>query len=335
MPNLALIPYFTDSYEVHYIGSVGGVEKELVASLPSVIYHEIPCVKLRRSLTLKNLRVPFALLKSVKEAKALLRQIAPTLIFSKGGFVGLPVALASGDIPLILHESDSSLGLANKLALRKARTLLTAFDTIKHPKAVCVGAPLRAELFRSNPDLARKRLGIEGITRPVLLFVGGSMGAKSLNDFVFSALPILTQSYCVLHLTGKNETRKVSSENYISMPFCAQIADLYAISDYVVTRGGANALFELAALSKPCVCVPLSKATRGDQIVNADYFAQKGALIAMDERGLTPRALLAALDKLKADRADYVSAMRAVKADGTQAVVSILGEIMRDSANTH
>lgn len=331
IPNLALIPYFQNDFDVHYIGSKKGMEKDLIAHLSIVTYHEIDCIKLRRSLSIKNLAIPFVLYKSVKQARSILREINPSAIFSKGGFVGLPVALACSSYPLIIHESDCTCGLANKLALKNARLLLTAFDCIKHEKALCVGAPIRQSIFQGNKTRALKRLGFVDNSKPYLLIFGGSLGAKPLNDFVYTNFSLLVSRYNVIHIVGKNESRKASHKNYRAMPFCDFIEDVFALSSFVITRGGANSLFELTALSKPCVCVPLEKGSRGDQIVNAQYFQSRGAIEVIREKDLSFSSVFSALNKLQNNLSSYLTAMQSIKTDGTMQIVDLLKKIAQNN----
>jgi UDP-N-acetylglucosamine--N-acetylmuramyl-(pentapeptide) pyrophosphoryl-undecaprenol N-acetylglucosamine transferase len=321
MPNVALFPYFTD-YQLHYIGS-NGMEQNILSTYPNVIFHEIPTVKLIRSLSLKNLLIPLKLHSSINSAKRILKKLSPRFVFSKGGYVGLPVSIACKKlkIPLFLHESDKTLGLANKLAKNNAQTLFTAFDTIADKKAVYVGSPIRKEIYKGNAVRALNFLGAQRNTKPFLLFVCGSSGAKSINDFVFNNLSALTEKYNVIHLVGKNEKRIFRKKDYYAIPYANNIEDIYALASYVVTRGGANALSELIALKKLCVCIPLSKATRGDQIENAKYYQDKGALITLSQDDLCLHTLLSALDKLNENREKHLSAMRALRVDGTQSIV--------------
>ena len=324
MPNVALFEHFAD-YKLHYVGS-NGMEKNIISAYPNVTFHEIPSVKLIRSLSLKNLLIPLKLITCVNRAKSVLREISPRFVFSKGGFVGLPVAIACNQlkIPLFLHESDKTLGLANKLAKNNAQMLFTAFDTLKDKKAVYVGSPIRKEIYKGNAVRALNSLCAQKNSKPFLLFVCGSSGAKSINEFVFKNLSLLTEKYNVIHVVGKNENRIFTKKDYYPLPYANNLQDLYALSSFVVTRGGANALSELIALKKPCVCIPLSKATRGDQIENARYYEKKGALVVLDQSNLTTDNLFCALDEINANREKYVSSMRKLKVDGTLAIVETI-----------
>ncbi len=321
MPNVALFPYFND-YNIHYVGSCG-MEKSIISTFSQVAFHEIPCVKLRRSISLENLLIPFKLASSIKQAERILKKLSPRFVFSKGGYVGLPVAIACKrlNIPLFLHESDKTLGLANKLAKNSAEVLFTAFDTLIDKKAVHVGSPIRKDIYKGNAVRALNFLGAEKNSKPFLLFVCGSSGAESINGFVFNNLDALTQKYNVIHVTGKKEKRIYSRKDYYRVPYANNIEDIYALASFVVTRGGANALSELIALKKPCVCIPLSKATRGDQIENARYYESKGALIVLNQEELSLTSLLSALDSLYFNKSKYVMAMSNLQVDGTTAIV--------------
>ncbi len=335
MPNVALFPYF-DNYQLHYIGS-NGMEKNIISSFSNVVFHEIPCVKLTRSLTVKNLLIPLKLLNAVKQAKQVLKEINPVFVFSKGGYVGLPVALACKQlsIPLFLHESDKTLGLANKIALNSAEILFTAFDSLKTAKSLYVGSPIRKEIYNGNAMRALHFLNAEKNNKPFLLIVCGSSGAQSINDFVFDNLNELTKNYNVIHITGKNEKRIYRKKDYYRVAYANKIEDLYALASYVVTRGGANALSELIALKKPCVCIPLSKATRGDQIENAKYYARKGAIISIDQDSLTIHSLLRSLNDLAQNKDSYLVAMKNLKTDGTTAIVENIQKRIEFLAKGH
>ncbi len=321
MPNVALFPYFED-FSIHYIGS-GGIEKNIVSAFDGLTFHEIPCTKLARSLTPENLLIPLKLSQSVKIAKQVLKTISPRFVFSKGGYVGLPVSIAckSLSIPLFLHESDKTLGLANRLALKNAEVLFTSFDTLRCKKALYTGSPIRKRIYLGNAVRALNLLGAERNGKPFLLIVCGSGGAKSINDFVFSSLDALTQKYNVIHLVGKNEKRIIHRKDYYPIAFCDRIEDLYALATTVITRGGANTLCELIALKKPCVCIPLAFSSRGDQIENAEYYESKGALIKLDQKDLSIPLLCSTLNKLEQERDGYVRSMDALSVDGTEKIV--------------
>ena len=325
MPNLALIPRLKAFDEIHYIGSVGGMEEGLVReNAPQVVYHSIPCVKFVRSLSLKNLAIPFGLIKSVNAAKEILKEVQPDVIFSKGGYVGLPVCFAAKRIPVVLHESDLKLGLANKLALSKCDKILTSFET-DLKKAVRTGAPLREEIYRGNRLKALNECGLcEPL--PYLLVTGGSKGAKAINETVFESIDALTERFNVIHLVGKGNANGLKRPGYYQKEFASDMADWLALCDFALCRGGANTLFELAALGVPALIIPLPKTvSRGDQIDNALYFNRHYGTKILFQEDMSKETLIDALDGLKADAAEIKSALsRAQEIDGTRKIAEIL-----------
>ena len=312
MPNLALLPFLRKDFsEIFYIGSKTGTEKTLVknAGLP---YYEIPTCKLRRALTAENLKIPFVLIKSVKESEKLLETLRPDVVFSKGGYVGLPAALACKrlKIPLVCHESDRSMGLSNKIAARSATVTLTAFP-IRAKNMLLVGTPLREELFSVPRSAALSRYGFSG-KKPVLLVVGGSSGALALNRALLRVLPRLTD-FDVLHLTGKKNTLPLPDRaGYVAVPFEEKPEYAYAAADFALSRAGANALFELLALGIPTLAVPLATG-RGDQKENAAFFEKKGALLVLNEQNLDPDVLLFRLLALKKNAAAIRERIRSLQ----------------------
>ena len=315
---LALIDRLKNDFDRFvYIGSHRGMERELVKAYPHVVYYAIDCIKLRRSLSPKNLAIPFVLARGTRQARRILRAEKPDVIFSKGGYVSLPVVRAAGRIPVVLHESDRTMGLANRLARRKATILLSSF-----PLKSCTrtGSPLRPSLYRGSAAAARARFGL---TKPVLLVTGGSLGAARLNACVRNALPVLTRSYDVVHLTGKGKRDpNVIAPGYVQIEYEQDPADLFACADLVITRGGANTLFELAALKKPMLVVPLGTASRGDQIENATYFVSHGLARKLLEPDLTPDTLCAAVRDLALAAPMLRDALSRFDADGTDAVAA-------------
>ncbi len=283
LPNVALIEEILSrgDTEVCYMGSAG-IEKELVARL-KIPYYTISCPKLVRGGGWKalknNLKIPFALRRAVKEAEKGLRLLRPDLVFSKGGFVGLPVVLAAKKlkIPCLAHESDFSAGLANRLCAKKCRFVLTSFPETaeKLPHGKYVGAPIRREILLADRDKARRAWDIPQTAKVVLVFGGGS-GSKILNDALRRQLKTLTKEFIVLHACGKGNEVESSVKNYRQYPFVADMGGAYACADVVVARAGAGTLFEVLALKKPALLIPLEGATRGDQKENADYFLRRG-----------------------------------------------------------
>ena len=283
IPNLALIQdlVLEGKTEVCYMGT-DGIEKGLVTA-EKIPYHTIRCPKLMRSKSLgalkNNLRIPFAFRRAVKQAEEGLRIFQPDLVFSKGGFVALPVVYAAKklNVPCIAHESDFSLGLANRLSVKKCRLLLTSFpETAKGRKrAKYSGAPIRQDLLNADRKKARQTLGIKDGEKVLLVFGGGS-GSQAVNTALRARLHTLTKKYVILHICGKGNEVESTFQNYRQYPFASDMGAMYACADLVISRAGAGTLFELLALKKPSLLIPLEGATRGDQLENAAYFCRRG-----------------------------------------------------------
>lgn len=294
-PNLALIHDLKKEYRVVYVGG-DGLESNLVQR-ENVDYYSVPNVKFDRSISPKgianNLTIPFTLSKCVAKSRKLLLDLKPDLVFSKGGYVALPVVISARrlGIPVICHESDLTLGLCNKIGKLLGAKILTANPKSKDGEYV--GMPLRRELFEGKN--LRKSLSVPNST-PVLLVVGGSSGAKALNDFVYSHIDNLTKKYFVIHVTGKGYPSP-EHKNYYPVEYSDNIPDLYATADVVVSRAGATALYELSALEKRAVFVPLPKtASRGDQLLNADLALEYGGIVVPQEDiSVLPEAIASAL----------------------------------------
>ena len=283
-PHFAILERLKKNFdEVYYIGSHNGIEKGLVEE-KNIPYFSITTTKLKRKLTLSNLKIPFEFAKSVNEAKRILEKLKPSVIFSKGGFVGLPVAVAGNKlgIPVIIHESDKTLGLAHKIASRFAkRTLTTFIETSKTVKnGVFVGAIIREELKNGDRTSALKEYGFKG-EKPILLVTGGSSGAKKINEAVIKNLDGLLSRFDVLHLVGKNNLSFIKKEGYKEVEF-TDMKKAYAVCSLCVSRAGSNTVFELLSLNIPTLLIPLPKAeSRGDQLQNAEYFYNKGLVLRL------------------------------------------------------
>ncbi len=316
-PNIALLDGLrAQGYEIRYIGSYDGIEKSLIEK-EGLPYDGIASGKLRRYLDLKNLSDPFRVGKGYFQALSLLRKYKPDVVFSKGGFVAVPVVLAAQTlrIPTVVHESDMTPGLANKLCIPKAKFVCCSFaDTLKHlpeTKAIFTGLPIRKELLSGN-RLAG--LNFTGLTanKPLLLVVGGSTGSVAVNTAIRGILPELLKEFQVVHLCGKDKLDpSVTAEGYVQYEYIRdELKDLLAAADLVVSRAGANAICELLALRKPNVLIPLSKnASRGDQILNADAFARQGFSAVIEEEDISEDALLSLIRDTYAKRQAYIDAM--------------------------
>ena len=270
-PNLALIPTLKkEGFDIVYVGASNSLEERL-AKEAGIEFHSLPTVKFARGFSVKalsnNLKIPFVLMKSFAKGKKLLKSLNADVIFAKGGFVSLPLMLAHSKIPLICHESDPSLGLANKIGKTMGGKILTSNPATK---GEFVGVPIRDEILNIDKTLARKKLNISP-NDTVLLVVGGSSGARAINQSVKDKLNILTRKYVVVHLYGKDTSfNPKKTDRYIPISYADNMGELYAVADVVLSRAGATALAELSALEKRALFIPLPKGTsRGDQLENA------------------------------------------------------------------
>jgi len=309
-----------------YVGSHTGIEKSL-AKNAKLNYKAISTGKLRRYFSVKNFTDPFRILAGYFEAKKILKAFQPKVVFCAGGFVSVPVGLAAKSlkIPLILNEADATPGLSTKILTRYADTVCTAFP-LKHASAkhVHTGLPLQPHVTKGKKSRGQK---LTNLTRkkPNLLIMGGSLGAQFINDFVTKNLTELTKNYNVIHLTGKGKNPKLENKNYWSAESvsASEIADLYALSDLCLTRAGANSLFELAANSIPMLMIPLPlTASRGDQILNANYFQKAKCGLKLDQERATDQKILNSLEKLKSQK--YAPTL--TSPDGLPAIIKILNK---------
>lgn len=329
MPNINLSKSLHKHFsKIVYIGSSNGIEKELVKSKTDYIFEEITTTKLNRNKIFKNLSIPFKLSKGKSEASKLLKKYKPSIVFSKGGYVGLPVVMAAKKlhIPVVCHESDITMGLANKLAKKYATTICTNFQTtaLKNgKKCVHTGMPLITSNLSKNE--AKQKLGI--ITnKPVLLIVGGSLGAKSINNFVFNNLKTLTQNYYVIHITGKGNKKEISEKDYQQIEFSLDMCTIYRASDFAISRAGANTIIELLSNKILTVFVPLPKgASRGDQVQNAAYLQNNNLAKSITQENLTINTLLSSLSYLKHNQTQIKSAIKNANfEDGTNKIMDII-----------
>lgn len=328
MPALALIPELKRRFgEVHWIGRKEGMEKELVGS--DAVYHGIECPRFDRSQPATALTVPFKLMKAADDAEKLIRQISPDVIFSKGGYVSLPAALGKGDVPLVLHESDTSLGLANKLAIQSADAVCSSFPLppYRGVDIIHTGSPLRSGIYSGSRERALKVCGFDG-KRKVLLITGGSLGAKAINDAVDGCLETLTDRFDVIHVRGRgNEAER--RKGYYPVAFTSDIFDLLAAADFAVTRGGGNSIFELGALAVPMLIIPLPKgASRGDQVENAAYFRREGLALTLSQDDIN--RLPDALTELETQAPHLIAKMKKYSFDGTNEIINVIERVAAD-----
>lgn len=288
-PNLIILPELMYNFDkVYYIGSFKGVEKEKVASFNSKLkpsqnkleYISIPTVKLDRVKWYKNILLPFTLIKAIIEAKQYLRTIRPDVLFSKGGYVSVPVVIAAHQlhIPIVIHESDLSMGLANKISAKRATTVCTTFpETAKKTvNGVYTGSAINPKLATADGEKLKNKYKLYPNLKTILI-TGGSLGSSPINDAILKILPYLVINYNVLHLTGRGKKVNFHHANYHQLEFTDDIGSFFKASDLVISRAGSNTIFELANLKKPMLLIPLPKnASRGDQLENAEYFKKLG-----------------------------------------------------------
>ena len=318
-PNIALIPRLRElNYDICYIGSYDGIEKKLIEEF-HIPYYGISSGKLRRYFDPKNFSDPFKVLKGIGEARRTLKELKPDIVFSKGGFVSVPVVLAAKrlHIPVIIHESDLTPGLANKICIPSAAKVCCNFpETLSHlpaGKAVLTGSPIRQELLRGNAIAALEFCHFTA-NKPVILVMGGSLGSAAINDTIRGVLPELLKNFQVIHLCGKGklDPHLTDVQGYVQFEYIKdELRDLFALADIVISRAGANAICVLLALHKPNILIPLSaKASRGDQILNARSFEAQGFSIVLEEESVTNLTLLNAIQTLMDNKETYIQAMK-------------------------
>lgn len=334
-PHLAILPHLLKAgYEVHYIGTEEGIEHGMMTR-EGVTYHAVKSGKLRRYFDLKNFTDPFRVIAGAFQSARLMGRIKPDVCFSKGGFVSVPVVIGAWlhRVPVVCHESDLTPGLANKICAKFARRIATTFPECAKAlgdKAVCTGTPMRPELFSGSRE---KGLALAGFTgkKPVLLMMGGSSGAQKVNEALRAALPRLLESMDVLHLTGKGNLDESlrALPGYKQFEFLSDdLPDALACADLILSRAGSNAICEFQALKKPMLLVPYPKgASRGDQILNAESFRQRGLCHVLLQENMTPDTLFEGITGLWNDRENLVRALTAAPpADGTMAVLQLIHE---------
>jgi UDP-N-acetylglucosamine--N-acetylmuramyl-(pentapeptide) pyrophosphoryl-undecaprenol N-acetylglucosamine transferase len=320
-PNIALIPRLRAAgFEVHYAGRGEGIERDLIQRL-GVHYHGVSAGKLRRYLDVQNATDTVRVAHGFLQSLVLVHQVRPTVLFSKGGFVSCPLVWAAWlhRVPVVIHESDITPGLANRLSAPFARRICFSFpetaSAFPRSKGVLTGLPIRAELLQGSAAEGRRICGFADTT-PVVLVMGGSLGAEHVNKVVWSALDRLLGTFSVCHvcgLAGVNATLE-STASYRQFGYVdTELPHLLAMADVVVSRAGATALFELLAVRKPSLLVPLpERVSRGDQILNAESFEKQGFCRALRDEQLTPESLVAGVRQVYAERSAMVAAMSAV-----------------------
>lgn len=338
-PNIALLPELKKAgYEISYIGSKDGIEKKLIEDF-DIPYYGVSTGKLRRYFDLKNLTDPFRIIKGFSEAKKLLAEIKPDIVFSKGGFVSVPIVRAAGslNIPCIIHESDITPGLANKLCIPVASKICCNFpETMQYVpenKGVLTGTPIREELSEGSRKKGLELCGFNE-NKPVLLIIGGSQGSVLVNNCVRESLPDLLKDFQVVHLCGKgnldeslNNTLGYKQFEYLK----DDLKDAFAATDIVISRAGANAICELLSLRKPNLLIPLAAGSRGDQVLNANSFEAQGFSMVLSEASLTRENLVSRVCELYCNRQSYIEAM--TKSNQMHPILTIMNLIEKNRKN--
>jgi len=335
-PNIALIPGLKDlGYEISYIGSIEGIERTMIEKL-GIPYYPIPTGKLRRYFDIKNFSDPIRVMKGGIEARGILRKLRPNIIFSKGGFVSVPVSRAARleRIPLIIHESDMTPGLANKLSFSAATKICCNFpetmDYLPAKKAELTGLPIRKELLSGSAQGGLSRFGFDK-SKPVIMITGGSSGAVAINNVIRGVLPELLKRYQVLHICGKGKTDESlnGKPGYIQLEFAEEeLPDIFAMSDVVISRAGANTIYEILALNKPNILIPLpAQSSRGDQLLNASSFESQGYSFVLEQENLTNINLLNSIEHVLKNSERYIKKMAASsQLDATERILKLIEE---------
>ncbi|MBQ1901172.1 MAG: undecaprenyldiphospho-muramoylpentapeptide beta-N-acetylglucosaminyltransferase [Lachnospiraceae bacterium] len=338
-PNIALMPALKEAgYEIEYIGSYKGMEKDLIEK-HGIKYYGIASGKLRRYFDWKNFSDPFRVIHGFFQARRLMRKLKPDVVFSKGGFVSVPVVLAAKakHIPAIIHESDMTPGLANRIASKAATKVCCNFpETVKYlpaDKAVLSGSPIRQELLHGDRN---KAYAFTGFTeeKPILLIIGGSLGSVFVNNAVRDSLDTLLKDFQIIHLCGKGnlDPSLDGTAGYRQYEFISkELPDLFAAADLIISRAGANSICELLALHKPNILIPLSRnASRGDQILNARSFEKQGFSYVIEEEDVTSKSLTEAICHVHEHSQEYIHAMEnSGQMDAIKTIIDLIKEISK------
>ena len=334
-PNIAMIPTLEkEGWDIRYIGSHEGIEKKLIED-EGIPYYGISSGKLRRYIDLKNITDPFKVVKGLLDAFTLLRKLKPNVVFSKGGYVSVPVVIAAKmrGIPVVIHESDITPGLANKIAFPFAKKICVNFpETLGHvkDKGVITGTPIREDLFKGDISQGRKICNFKN-DKPTITIMGGSQGSVRINTIVREILNDLLPSYNIIHICGKgNLDKKLEGlQGYKQFEYVGEeLPHIFAITTLMLSRAGANAIAEIIALKIPALLVPLSlEASRGDQILNAKSMEKQGLCMVMEEEDMNKGSLQQAIDKLYKQREEYIKQMNKNKT--SSGIELVLNEIRK------
>jgi UDP-N-acetylglucosamine--N-acetylmuramyl-(pentapeptide) pyrophosphoryl-undecaprenol N-acetylglucosamine transferase len=335
-PNLALIPKLKEKgFEIKYIGSIDGIEKEIITQ-NNIPFFGISCGKLRRYFDVKNFTDPFKIIKGIAQAIKILSKEKPDVIFSKGGFVAVPVVIAASikKIPVVAHESDMTPGLANKLSAPFCDKLCVTFREslkfVKGNKGVLTGSPIREEILHGDKIKGKKICGFTD-NKEILLIMGGSLGSKIINEEIRKNLDKLLKEFNIIHICGKGNIDKtfISRSGYNQYEYVSEeLPDFMKAADYIISRAGANSIFEFLALKKPTLLIPLSKkASRGDQILNAKSFEKEGYSLMIEEEEINEDTLFKKVLELKENKRSLINNMEKSKSkNGVEAIINLLLE---------
>ena len=336
-PNQALIPLLLkEGWEIHYIGTKAGIERTLIEPMQGVTYHAVSSGKLRRYFDWKNFSDPFRVIAGMFQSFSIIRRLKPSVVFSKGGFVSVPVVVGAAmcGVPVVMHESDITPGLANKLCKPFAKAVCTTFPEcakLLGEKGVQTGTPLRAQIFSGKRENGLALAGFDG-SKPVLMMIGGSLGAQTVNAVLREALGELTKKYDVLHVCGRgNLARELEGmSGYRQFEYLSdELPDAFACADIVLSRAGSNSLSELLALKKPALLIPYHSG-RGDQVLNANSLKARGLANVLIQSEMNAQSLCEGIDALYADRELLTQRLAALEdADGTQAVLDQIHKYMK------
>ena len=333
-PNLALIPRLRENgFEIKYIGSKDGIENEIIKQ-NNIPFFGISCGKLRRYFDVKNFTDPFKIIKGIAQALIILSKEKPDVIFSKGGFVAVPVVVAASikKIPVVAHESDITPGLANKLSAPFCNKLCVTFreslNFVKDNKGVLTGSPIRKEIFQGDKNKGKTMCGFKD-SKEILFIMGGSLGSKLINDEIRKNLDILLKEFNVIHICGKGniEENLENKNGYKQFEYVSEeLPNFMKAADYIISRAGANSIFEFLALKKPTLLIPLSKkASRGDQILNSKSFKKEGYSLMLEEEEITEGVLYEKILELKERKEELINNMERSQAkNGVEAIIEVI-----------
>lgn len=333
-PNIAIIPKLKElGYEINYIGSKDGIEKRLIEN-ENIPYYGISTGKLRRYLSKENVSDMFKVVSGITEASKIIKKLKPDIIFSKGGFVSVPVVLGAKlhRVPIVIHESDITSGLANKIAIPFAKAVCVTFEEALHlvprKKSYYTGTPIRKELFEGNRDKGLKMCNFTG-KKPVVMMMGGSLGSVKINNCLYEALDTILKDFDLVHICGKGNLKEKfkNKKGYKQFEYISEgLSDIFAMADIIISRAGSNSISEFLALKKPSLLIPLSRnASRGDQILNALSFERKGYSSVIKEEDMTAEKIIEGINTLYKDREKFISNMeKGSKLNGVEEVIKVI-----------